>query len=100
MSIYAKINFESYVENLIVCEDDLILTQPGKYAKVTESTKNAGHGYFYDEINNKFICPKPYESWILNENFDWQPVSGPSPEGIHIWNEENQEWVPVVPSQE
>jgi hypothetical protein len=28
----------------------------------------AGIGYYYDEIRDAFIPPKPYPSWILNED--------------------------------
>jgi hypothetical protein len=28
----------------------------------------AGIGYTYDEIRNAFIPPKPYNSWVLNED--------------------------------
>jgi len=31
----------------------------------------AGINYYYDELNNVFISPKPEGDWILNENFDW-----------------------------
>ncbi len=27
----------------------------------------AGIGYFYDSLRDAFIPPKPYESWVLNE---------------------------------
>ena len=33
----------------------------------------AGKGYTYDSVNDVFITPKPYPSWTLNSNFDWQP---------------------------
>jgi len=34
----------------------------------------AGIGYFYDEQRDAFIPPKPYESWILNEETClWDP---------------------------
>lgn len=100
MSTYAKINAENIVENIISCDEDNIYTQSGKHIKVTEETKVCGSGYFYDELNNKFIAPKPFDSWTLDNNFDWVSPKGPSPEGIHIWNEENQEWVPVIPASE
>ena len=53
----------------------------------------AGIGYFYDEANDVFIEPQPYESWSLDNNFDWQPPVS-RPEGFGwIWNEELGEWV-------
>lgn len=53
----------------------------------------AGIGYIYDEINDVFIAPKPYESWLLNQNFDWQaPVAMPET-GNWIWDEESLGWI-------
>lgn len=99
MSNYAKIE-NGIVTNVIICEDSEIGTQSGHHIKVTESTKNPVIGSSYDAENNKFISPKPYDSWTLDENFDWISPVGASPAGLHNWNEEDQEWVAVVPSQE
>jgi len=54
----------------------------------------AGIGYFYDEQRNAFIPPKPFESWILNEDScQWQsPIPMPTDENMYRWNETNQEW--------
>jgi len=53
----------------------------------------AGIGFTYDETNNVFIAPKPYESWTLDDNFDWEaPTSYPDDGEDYIWNEDNQEW--------
>ena len=54
----------------------------------------AGIGYFYDEINDVFIAPQPFPSWILDDNFDWQ-CSKPKPEGKWDWDENKQEWISV-----
>ena len=54
--------------------------------------------YTYDPVNDVFITPKPYESWSLNENFDWEsPIPRPedTDEGTWNWNEEDQQWVYV-----
>ena len=97
MSNYAKIE-DGVVTNVIVCEVSEIGTQAGHYVKVTDSTKNAVIGNTYDAENNKFISPKPFESWSLNENFDWVSPVGESPVGLHTWDEEAQEWVSVTVS--
>ena len=56
----------------------------------------AGIGYTYDAVNDVFISPKPYPSWSLDKNFDWQPPT-PRPEGIGwYWNEEELTWKEVV----
>jgi hypothetical protein len=48
----------------------------------------------YDESNDVFIHIKPYPSWIINENFDWQaPVPCPSGDKLYYWSEETQTWV-------
>ena len=98
MSKYAKINSENIVENVILCEDSEIGTQAGYHVKVTDLTKNAVIGSTYDADNNKFISPKPFESWSLNENFDWVSPVGESPVGLHTWDEDAQEWVAVIVS--
>ena len=39
----------------------------------------AGIGYSYDSTKDKFISPKPFASWALDSNDDWQaPVALPS----------------------
>lgn len=54
----------------------------------------AGIGYTYDPTNDVFIVPQPFPSWSLDENHDWQaPV--PRPEGAHVWDEDNQQWVAI-----
>lgn len=41
--------------------------------------KFAGVGDYYDPIKNIFISPKPFNSWILDANNDWQaPVPEPT----------------------
>ena len=54
----------------------------------------AGIGYSYDEIRDAFIPPKPYNSWILNEQTcNWEaPVAYPTDGQRYYWNEETQSW--------
>jgi len=52
----------------------------------------AGIGYTYDEEADVFVAPKPYASWTLDDNNDWQPPIA-RPEGYCDWNEETQSWV-------
>lgn len=48
----------------------------------------------YDETNDIFIKVQPYNSWTLNNNFDWvAPVSYPDDGEIYFWDENNLEWV-------
>ena len=54
----------------------------------------AGIGYQYDQTRDAFIAPKPFNSWILNENTCiWEaPVTKPQDDNIYRWNEQNQSW--------
>ena len=54
----------------------------------------AGIGYTYDQTRDAFIPPKPYNSWILNEQTcNWEaPISYPTDGQRYIWNEEIQNW--------
>jgi len=59
----------------------------------------AGKGYIYDEDRDAFYLPKPYPSWILNENTcQWEaPVAIPTDQlesdQWYEWNEENNSWI-------
>jgi len=54
-----------------------------------------GVGFTYDSTRDAFIPPKPYESWILNEDTcHWQPPTPcpPYDGNVFIWNEETTAW--------
>jgi hypothetical protein len=55
---------------------------------------HAGIGYTYDEDRDAFIAPKPFNSWILNEDTcQWEaPVAMPTDGGKYTWYETNQTW--------
>jgi hypothetical protein len=54
----------------------------------------AGIGYTYDEDRNAFIPPKPFNSWILNEDTClWNaPVAMPINDNRYTWNESTLTW--------
>jgi hypothetical protein len=54
----------------------------------------AGIGFTYDEVRDAFIAPKPFNSWILNEDTCiWNaPISYPTDGGKYKWNETNLTW--------
>ena len=58
----------------------------------------AGIGYSYNEALDAFIPPKPFASWVLNEETcRWDaPVPYPSDGLIYTWNEELGDWEAVV----
>ena len=61
----------------------------------------AGIGFTYDEGRDAFIPPKPFESWVLNEDTClWEaPVAYPEDSNDYTWDEESGAWV-VVPEAE
>ena len=55
----------------------------------------AGIGFIYNAEADVFIGAKPFESWKLNSNFDWQaPIKAPT-KGNWAWDEENLKWVKI-----
>jgi len=54
----------------------------------------AGIGYTYDQQRDAFISPKPFNSWILNEQTcNWEaPVAYPTDGQRYTWNEEILNW--------
>lgn len=58
----------------------------------------AGIGYTYDESKNAFIPPKPFNSWVLNEELCvWEtPVPMPTDGKLYRWNESTLSWDEVT----
>ena len=54
----------------------------------------AGVGYTYDETKNAFIAPKPYASWVLDDDtcFWEAPVAYPDDDKEYEWNEDTTSW--------
>jgi hypothetical protein len=54
----------------------------------------AGIGCTYDLVRDAFIPPKPYASWVLNEDTClWTaPVPYPVDGESYLWNEETTSW--------
>lgn len=116
MATFAKIGLNSKViESLSVHNDVLkdangmeqealgidFLTKLTGWAIWRQSSYNnnmrknhAGIGFSYDEERDAFIPPKPYPSWLLDENTClWDsPTPYPDDGNRYEWNESNQSW--------
>jgi hypothetical protein len=57
----------------------------------------AGIGYTYDAQRDAFIPPKPYNSWILNEDTClWQPpIPMPIDGKLYSWDESTLSWTEI-----
>jgi hypothetical protein len=53
----------------------------------------------YDAERDAFIAPKPFASWILNEETcRWEaPTPIPTEEGNWVWVESDLEWQIIIP---
>jgi hypothetical protein len=115
MAHYAFLDENNIVTEVIVGVDESELIEGlipeewygnfrGQVCKRTSYNNNirkqyAGIGYTYDATADVFIAPKPFASWSLDENYDWQaPIDYPADGKKHLWDEANQVWVesPVI----
>jgi glyoxylase-like metal-dependent hydrolase (beta-lactamase superfamily II) len=57
----------------------------------------AGIGYYYDEERDAFRPPKPFRSWILNDDTClWEaPVARPTDDKYYKWDEETLSWIEI-----
>jgi hypothetical protein len=55
----------------------------------------AGIGFTYDLALDAFIPPKPYASWLLDEETcNWEAPT-PMPQGNYRWDEDSVSWLEV-----
>lgn len=55
----------------------------------------AGAGFIYHADIDAFVPPKPFASWLLNEQTaQWEaPVAMPNDNNDYEWNEDSQSWI-------
>ena len=111
MAHFAKLGVGNIVEQVIVVSNDIATTEQAGIDfinklyntrdvwKQTSYNRNfrknfAGIGYLYDQSRDAFVSPKPYDSWILNEDTCiWEaPVAYPQDENKYTWNESTLTW--------
>ena len=58
----------------------------------------AGIGYTFDSNRQAFIPPKPFPSWILNEETClWEaPTEYPTDGEVYVWDENTISWILAV----
>ena len=112
MAHFAKLGVGNIVLEVHVVSNDVATTEQAgidflkslykdQHLPVVQTSYNgnirknfAGIGYSYDQTRDAFIAPKPYNSWILNEDTcRWEaPVALPDTENRYNWNEETTTW--------
>jgi len=119
MAHFAQLNNENIVTQVIVVANQDIIDENGKESEQKginfcynllggtwkqtsyngKMRKNyAGIGYTYDEDRDAFIPPKPYNSWLLDENIcQWKaPVDYPTDDKMYSWDEDTTSWKELV----
>jgi len=121
MGHFAKV-VDGKVSQVIVAEPDFFDTfvdsSPGQWIQTSYNTRGnvhylpnssepdgepalrgnyAGIGYTYDNINDVFYAPKPFDSWTLSETtWLWEaPVAMPDDGKTYVWNEDTVNWKEV-----
>ena len=114
MAHFAKV-VNGLVTNVIVAEPEFfetfVDTSPGDWIQTSYNTyggqhllgdtplrKNyAGIGYTYNRELDAFIPPKPFASWILDEETClWNaPVARPTDDKSYSWNEDTLSWIEI-----
>lgn len=123
MGHFAQINEENVVTQVIVAEQDFIDTgavgDPAKWIQTSYNTragvhygpdgqpdsgvalrKNyAGIGYSYDASRDAFIPPKPFLSWVLDEETCLYNAPTPMPTDgkMYVWDEPTTSWSEITP---
>tara|TARA_R100001082_G_scaffold62148_1_gene34762 strand:- start:512 stop:970 length:459 start_codon:yes stop_codon:yes gene_type:complete len=90
---------ETFVANLIPHSENGVAWKQTSY-NGNQRKQYAGIGLTYDAAKDKFILPKPFASWSLDSNDDWQaPVTYPNVDEVDsnlveiLWDETNQKWL-------
>jgi len=54
----------------------------------------AGIGFTYDPANQAFMQPKPFDSWALDNQYQWQaPTPYPNDGKAYYWDEPTLDWI-------
>ena len=108
MSHFAKVE-NGIVTQVIVAEQDFIDTGAVGHGWIQTSYNTlgnqhpqgrplrgnyAGIGYTYDDVNDVFIAPKPFDNWVLDTaTWLWNPpIAMPVDEYFYTWNQETTAW--------
>ena len=112
MAHFAKIDDNNIVKQVVVVSNDIVTTEQAGIDFLNSLYQNnnltwvqtsyngnirknfASIGSTYDEERDAFIQPKPFPSWIFNEETcRWEaPVAYPDDGEKYKWNEDTTNW--------
>jgi hypothetical protein len=124
MSHFAKIE-NGIVTDVWVAEKEFIDNLDGLWIQTSYNTRGGVHydtettlpsndqtkalrknyaviGFTYDSERDAFIPPKPFDSWLLNDDTClWEaPIPYPEDDKVYTWDEETINWIEVVDVEE
>jgi hypothetical protein len=73
----------------------------GQVCKRTSYNNNirgtyAGIGYYYNEVEDIFVSPQLYPSWVRNGSFWEAPTPKPEDGKVYVWDEATLAWVLIA----
>lgn len=110
MAHFAELNEKNIVVRVLVVPDEQEhrgeeflrddLQLGGRWIQTSYNNKIrkrfAGINHYYDEQGDVFISPAPFQSWILNSNYDWEaPIPKPTDKECY-WDESSLSWIPYL----
>ena len=108
MAHWAEVDENNIVLRVLVGNDDdpnegydwLVENLGGRWIKTSYNNRirmnYAGVGYTYDPVEDWFVPPQPYPSWILTRAAQWvAPVKYPDDGLVYKWNEDITDWEAV-----
>jgi len=120
MAHFAQINSQNTVTRVIVVSDEECLDSNGIESEEvgvafckqlfgqdtswiqTSYNSNfrkhyAGEGFTYNQNLDAFLRPKPYPSWVLDDQYEWTaPAPKPDLENKYEWDENTLSWKLIV----
>jgi hypothetical protein len=111
-----QIDSNNIVTQVLVIEQDVVDTglfgDPASFIQTSYNTQGgvhklggtplrknyAGIGYTYDVNRDAFIPPKPFNSWVLNEDtcLYEAPTAMPTDDKKYSWDENTTSWVEIT----
>jgi len=109
MKVFARLDLNNIVTQIINVPDEYGMSSSDEYVENLAIKKlKAKYGYetnwkecvgivytgdTYSESENKFITPKIFDSWVIDEDgIPQAPTSYPDDGEMYDWNEETEQW--------
>jgi hypothetical protein len=97
--IYACIDDNNIVINLIIADEEFVKTLDGVWIARNQTDKDSpALGWLYDKTQDLFLPIKPHDNWLLDEQI-WRyvpPTPYPTDGNVYSWNQTLMKWEKYV----